>query len=49
MAGTMACDENKIEMAVLALLYYGSFKHPPTDPRGKPTTGQSPSVFMNKV
>jgi len=28
MAGTMACDEKKIEMAVLALLYYGSFERP---------------------
>ena len=28
MAGTMAYDEKKIEMAVLALLYYGSFERP---------------------
>src|SRR3989304_7898360 len=28
MARTMAYDEKKIEMAVLALLYYGSFERP---------------------
>ena len=28
MVGTMAYDEKKIEMAVLALLYYGSFERP---------------------
>ncbi len=28
MAGTVAYDEKRIEMAVLALLYYGSFERP---------------------
>lgn len=45
----MAYDEKKIEVPVLALLYYGSFERPGSRCAWKTSIGESPSAFLSRA